>query len=135
MDLAKQRTRFDGQSFAQLLGIEFVDAKPGFAQLRMPVQQKHLSAAETVHGGILATVADASCAQALWPMLEDNESFASIELKINYLSPARLHDVLIGEGRIIQRGGRIAVGDMEIREERSKRVILKGLHTFMISKR
>ncbi len=135
MSVSDQKVNFDNQPYARFIGIEFVHSENGFARLKLLVKNQHLTMMQTVHGGILATIADAACAQALMPMLTDDEIFTSIELKTNYLSPGRLNEVLIGEGRILQRGGRIAVGDMEVRDEASNRIVLKGLHTFMISKR
>jgi uncharacterized protein (TIGR00369 family) len=132
MDTEGQRERFREQGYARLLGLEFDHAESGFVRLRLLVSEIHLQSVQTVHGGILATLGDACSAQALLTLLEPEESFASIELKINYLSPARAGDTLVGEGRIIRRGGRIALGDMEIKNEATGRLIAKGLHTFMI---
>ena len=132
MDLAEQRSRFDKQGFSLLLGIEFDHAEEGFARLRMLVTEHHLQSAQTVHGGILATIADAAGAQALHTVLKDGESFSTIELKLNYLRPAQAGDTLIAEGRIIQKGGRIALGDMEIKNASSGRLVVKGLCTSII---
>lgn len=134
IDPAEQQARFDQQGYSKHLGIEFALVEEGFARLRMPVKEHHLQSALTVHGGIVATIADAAAAQALHTVLSDGETFSSIELKINYLSPARSGDNLLAEGRIIRRGSRIAVGDMEVREEASNRLVAKGLHTFIIQK-
>ena len=133
IDPAEQRARFGQQGYSRHLGIEFDHVEEGFARLRMPVGEHHLQSVLTVHGGIVATIADAAAAQALHTVLDEGELFSSIELKINYLSPTRSGDTLVGEGRIIRRGGRIAVADMEVREEASNRLVAKGLHTFIIT--
>jgi len=114
------------------MGIEFDHAEDGFARLKMRVEEPHTQLANTAHGGVLATIADAAAAQALITVLKDNEFFSTVELNLNYLSPANPGESIIGEGRIIQRGGRIAVGDMEVKEESSGRLIVKGLQTFII---
>lgn len=50
--------------FARHAGIELIAAKPGWAQVRMPVQPFHLNGAGTVHGGALFTLADFAFAVA-----------------------------------------------------------------------
>ena len=132
VDIQEQRDRWPSQGFAKLLGIEFDHAEEGFARLKMRVEKQHTQMANTAHGGILATIAEAAAAQAMITLLKDDEFFTTIELNLNYLSPANPGESIVGEGRIIQRGGRIAVGDMEVKESSSGRLIVKGLHTFMI---
>ena len=134
MNPTEQHARFDKQGYSQHLGIEFDHVEEGYARLRMPVKEYHLQSAMTAHGGIVATIADACSAQALFTLLKDDEVFSSIELKVNYLSPGLPGHTLIGEGRIIRRGGRIALGDMEVKDEESGRLVAKGLHTFLIQK-
>ena len=80
-------------------------------------------------------MADLVFFEALVPMLQPDESAATVELKVNYLSAARLGDVLVAEGRITQRGRRIVVGDMEVREATSGRLLLKGLGTYVVGRR
>lgn len=44
--------------FARHCGIELLEAKPGRARAKMPIQPFHLNGAETVHGGAIFTLAD-----------------------------------------------------------------------------
>ena len=50
--------------FARHCGIELLDAKPGWAKAKMPVQPIHLNGAKTVHGGAIFTLADFAFAVA-----------------------------------------------------------------------
>jgi len=50
--------------FARHAGIELITARPGWAQVKMPIQTFHLNGAGTVHGGALFTLADFAFAVA-----------------------------------------------------------------------
>lgn len=44
--------------FAQLLGIEILDVKPGYARVQMKIEDKHLNGIDIVQGGVIFTLAD-----------------------------------------------------------------------------
>ena len=134
MDAPSRSPAFDASPFATHLGITLEHAGPGYARVRMPVQPVHLQTAGAVQGGILVVLADGAFFQALRTLLEPGETAWTVEIKVNYLSPARLGEVLVAEGRIVQRGGRVAVGDMEVRDVASSRLVLKGLGTCLIQR-
>ena len=121
--------------FLKRLGIILDERHPGHARLHMKIEDSHLQGGGIVHGGLLATMADCSLSNALRDMLKPEEDSSTIELKVNYLSPGRLGETLVVEGNIVQRGGRIAVGETEVREESTKRLVLKGIGTFIVQQR
>lgn len=60
----------------------------------------------TVHGGILCDLADAAMGIAYATLLNGNETFRTIELKINYLKPVwktaiKAHSIVIKKGNSI----------------------------------
>lgn len=57
----------------------------------------------TVHGGILCDIADAAMGLAFASTLDEDQSFTTLELKINFLRPvwgARL----LAQARVVSRG-------------------------------
>jgi acyl-CoA thioesterase len=50
--------------FARHCGIELLEAKPGWARVKMDIQPFHLNGANTVHGGAIFTLADFAFAVA-----------------------------------------------------------------------
>ena len=50
--------------FARHCGIELLDAKPGWSQVKMEIQPFHFNGAKTVHGGAIFTLADFAFAVA-----------------------------------------------------------------------
>src|ERR1700722_16148884 len=67
-----------------------------------------------LHGGVLSALADAAGGAALWSGLEDDRGRVStIDLRIDYLRPARLEDV-VAEGRTVRLGKRVGVADIRL---------------------
>lgn len=74
---------------AQLLGIHFADVGPDRAVMTMEVRPDMLNPMGTLHGGILCDLGDASMGCAAATTLDANESYTTIELRVNYFKPIR----------------------------------------------
>lgn len=84
-----------------------------------------------VHGGVIASLMDSTIAVALNQQLDPKQGASTVEMKINYLRPAN-KGTLRGEGKVIQKGSKLMVGQGEIRDEAGKLVAL-GTATFIIT--
>lgn len=124
------RKAFDSGPYYQLLQMKLEKLDLGFARLRMPVRQELMQIFSVVHGGAIGSLADTAVAFALLTLLEPEERVATVEMKMNFLVPAD-GGQLIGEARIVSKGRRIALGDMEVKNEKG-RLLAKGLATYMI---
>ena len=103
----------------------------GHIRYRMPVKPKHLATPIAIHGGVLSAMMDAILGVAsLSASCEDGKLVSTVEFKINYLAPARLGDVLIGEGKVIQKGNRLIIAEGDIKLEKTGKLIAKGMGTF-----
>lgn len=104
---------------------------PGHIRYIMPVQEKHLATPIAIHGGVLSAMMDAILGVAsLSKSCEDGKLVSTVEFKINYLAPAKLGDILIGEGKVIQKGNRLIIAEGDIKIQGSDKFIAKGLGTF-----
>jgi len=111
------------------LGLEVIS--PGHIRYIMPVQEKHLATPIAIHGGVLSAMMDAILGVAsLSKSCEDGKLVSTVEFKINYLAPARLGDILVGEGKVIQKGNRLIIAEGDIKIQGSDKFIAKGLGTF-----
>ncbi len=89
---------------ATLIGFEAVSVEKGAAVFRLQTRRdKHANPMGTVHGGILCDVADAAMGMACASLLDDGESFTTLELKINYLRPV-LDGLLEARARVVHSG-------------------------------
>ena len=68
-----------------------------------------------IQGGFLAAMLDDTLGPALIATLEDGEFAPTLELKVQFLRPAR-PGRLIGVGRVVHRGGSIAFLAGELRD-------------------
>ena len=115
--------------FADMIGIRIDDAKDGKSRCRVVVRPEFLNPHGVVHGAIAYALADTGMGGALYSMLGERESCATIEIKIVYLSSARQGD-LVCDTRVIRKGSRVAVLESEIFE--SDKLVAKALGTYSI---
>lgn len=118
--------------FADLIGLAFEDAKPGSSRCRVPIRAELLNPHGVVHGAVAYALADTGMGGALYPLLDKDESCATIEIKIVYLSSAREGE-LVCSTQVIRKGSRVAVLESEIFE--SDRLVAKALGTYSIHSR
>ena len=89
---------------ATLIGFEAVKVEKGAAVFRLEARRdKHANPMGTIHGGILCDVADAAMGMACASLLDEGESFTTLELKINYLRPV-LDASLEARGNVVYSG-------------------------------
>jgi uncharacterized protein (TIGR00369 family) len=72
---------------AELVGMRFISADDGVAVLELQAEPRHANPMGTLHGGILCDLGDMAMGIALGSTLLPDESFTTIELKINYFKP------------------------------------------------
>ncbi len=100
--------------FRDLCGIVIVEAAAGRCMATMGFTSGVGNELSTIHGGAVATLADASIAAAIRAHENAGLSHATIELSVRYLAPARSD--LVARSRAIKVGRKIAVGEVEIRD-------------------
>jgi len=89
---------------ATLIGFEAVKVEKGSAVFRLEARRdKHANPMGTIHGGILCDVADAAMGMACASLLDEGESFTTLELKINYLRPV-LDASIEARGNVVYSG-------------------------------
>lgn len=98
---------------------------------RMKIRPDHLATPTTAHGGVIAALMDGVIGvAALYFSAADGNLVSTVEFKINYLTPARLGDVLIGKGWVISKGKRIIVAQGEIFNETTGENVAVASGTF-----
>lgn len=118
---------------AKLLGMRLASAGPGLATFEMDCDERHHNPMGSVHGGILTDLADAAMGYAVISTLAPDESFTTVELKINFLRPA-FREKLRCHARVDSRGKTIvyAVADVENEDGKS---VAKAVSTNLVVKR
>ncbi|MGH9364882.1 MAG: PaaI family thioesterase, partial [Thermoanaerobaculia bacterium] len=85
---------------------------------------------QTVHGGVLATLADTAVAFAQSTNFDGKMGFATADLTIHFLRRAR-GDVW-ARASIVKKGKRINVGDVEVVDANGG-VVARALATFVLT--
>jgi uncharacterized protein (TIGR00369 family) len=94
---------------------EFIKAQNGHCHYRMHVLEEHLALPVSVHGGMLAALMDACTGVAALSLSAEEEKYLNtLELKIQYMRPARPNTILDGFGNVNYKGGSIIYAEGKI---------------------
>ncbi len=99
--------------FLKYIGGEVLDLGDGYAELGFDVKPYHKQHFGVVHGGAIATLADHCGWCAAVSVLEVGFSAVTIEIKINYLKPAK-GEILKAEAKVINQSKRTIFTTIEI---------------------
>jgi uncharacterized protein (TIGR00369 family) len=99
-------------------------------RIEVAVQEKHLQPYGIVHGGVCASLVDATAFWAVFPHIDDGVGMTTVELKINYLAPIS-KGTIIGRGRSIKVGKKICLGEARLEDEKGS-LLAYGTATMMV---
>ena len=98
--------------------------------LRLPYRESITNGSGTVHGGVLATLADTAVAFALATNFDGKMGFATADLTIHFLRRAR--GEVFARARILKKGQRVNVGEVDIVDAEG-RAVARVLATFLLT--
>jgi len=124
--------RGEKSPFYQLLGMRIVEVRENYARLSVKIDKKHFQFLETVHGGVVASLADSAAAWAVYGSDNLKGIPVTVEMKINFLKPVK-SGKLIAEARNIHEGSRIFVTDVEAKNDKGI-LVAKSLVTYYLLK-
>lgn len=113
---AMLRGEIPGPPAAHLIGFELKSIEPGRAVFEMQAGPQHANPMGTLHGGILCDIADAAMGIAYASELDDEQSFTTLELKINFFKPI-WNTRLRAEGHVVKRGRTIGMVECDVTDE------------------
>ena len=125
-----QSTPLDQGEYWKMLGMTIVQSKNGEAVVKLEAGRNLTQVFGRVHGGAVASLADAAIGAAHRSYLKPGESQATIELKVNFLKAVNLGE-LVADARIIHKGKKISFGQAEIRNSEGDLVAF-GVATYMV---
>jgi uncharacterized protein (TIGR00369 family) len=126
----REQAKANDVPVARLLGFEAKDVADGRATIMLAAGPQHANPMGTLHGGILCDIADAAMGMAFASTLAPEESFTTVELKINFLRPV-WQGRLRAEGTVVQRGRTIGYVECTITNEEN-RLVAKAASTCMV---
>ena len=131
MSMATDRNEFEYESpFAELLEMRPQSSADGVGVATMTVQDKHRQNAGVVQGGIIVTLADYAFHLAVESLLQPGQSSVTIELKVNFIAPAR-DGKITAASKVVSSGRRVVVCDVDVTGPDGS-LIAKGMGTYLI---
>jgi uncharacterized protein (TIGR00369 family) len=119
----------DNGGFTKLVGTELSSAEEGRAVVSLKAEERHLNPSDTVHGGVISTLIDASMAEALNTMTEEDEQPFTIQITVNYMKPGKL-GTLISTAEVRKGGEQITIVEAEVVQEGEDEVIALATGTY-----
>jgi acyl-CoA thioesterase len=117
--------------FGDMIGLNFITLEKGYSQCVLNVENKLMNPHNTLHGGVIYSMADTGMGAALYPLLEKDELCATIEVKIAYFKPVR-EGKLICDTKVIYKGKNFSNLESEIKN--GEILVSKATGTFSIFK-
>jgi uncharacterized protein (TIGR00369 family) len=105
-------TATETNPFAQLLGVELLEAEDGYAEARLSFREDLSSNphAEIAHGGVTYSLADHTGGMAVISAVD--AVAPTIDMRIDYLAPVRSD--LRATATVVRRGGQVAPVDVDV---------------------
>jgi uncharacterized protein (TIGR00369 family) len=123
-------TLINRSPYFSLLSMEIKELEWGTCILEVELEEKHLQPFGNVHGGLIASVIDASAFWAVFPQVKDGMGLTTVEMKVNYLAPAQ-KGKLVAKGRCIKIGKTLALGEAYINSAEGN-LLAHGTATMMV---
>lgn len=120
---------FETMPFLEKIGIEETIVEEGTAEFHVPYD-KAITNHTVVHGGVMATLIDATVAGAIHSDAEatlDEMEPLTIDMDINYHAPVTEGDI-VARAELIQHGGTIAVGEAKVHNKND--LVASGTATY-----
>jgi uncharacterized protein (TIGR00369 family) len=108
--------RFDATAspaIAKLIGFRLIAFEGGEATVELNSGPQHYNPMGTVHGGVLCDIADAAMGMAFASTLAADQSFTTLELKINFLRPV-WESSLQAKARVTSRGKTVGLVECDV---------------------
>lgn len=102
--------------FNRYLGVKVAIVRKGFVRLEVPFREELVGdpMRPALHGGVLSALGDAAGGAAVWAGIDDDKArISTIDLRIDYLRPARLVAVA-AEATVVRLGNRVGVADVRM---------------------
>ena len=103
----------NAKGFTAAAGFRLVTVRPGYAELVLPRRDDLLQFFGHFHGGVITALADQAAGIAVTSQLPKGRIGVTVELKINFMEPARGAE-LVARAKTLKMSGLIGVATVEI---------------------
>lgn len=116
----------------KFLNGSIVEVNEGQLVFEFTVLETQLNPNGILHGGVMATMLDELMGGATWT-LNKPYPFATINLQVDYLSPAKVGEVILGEANVIKAGSTVVHAEAKLYNAKNM-VIAKATSNLVVMK-
>jgi len=133
VELARLAVKF-GIPHLKALGVDAPVVEKGRVVMRLPWREDLVGNAETgvLHGGAITSLIDTAGGMAVMTMLEKRVAIATIDLRIDYLKPARPREDLFAEATCYRMTRHVAFIRATAYQGEAQDAIAYSVGTFMV---
>jgi uncharacterized protein (TIGR00369 family) len=115
--------------FGKWLGMSFEINSPGSVIYALKIEQNHLATPNSVHGGVLTALLDATVGVgALSLVCQEDKVVSTVEINVKFIEPVLINDELIGVSQVLKKGNRLIFMEGSIYNQ-NKKLIAKASST------
>jgi len=108
-------------AFSKWMGVEVLEIKEGFCELRASIKDDMLNGFEILHGGISYSLADSALA---FSSNSYGYKCVSIETNISHIRRAKKGDILTAKSMEVNRGKSIGIYEIRVTNQENKLIAL-----------
>jgi uncharacterized protein (TIGR00369 family) len=120
------------KGFATTIGLREELAEDGCARLSFEAGEEHMNPAGTLHGGVVATLADTAMASAVRSSTDDGEAPATSQMTIAFLNPGRAGRIVV-TAEVRKQGEHVMLCEADV--EQGDRTLAHAVGTFAVVRR
>jgi acyl-CoA thioesterase len=124
------RTKAENMSFNKLVGLRVVRQHSDGVTIECAMRDELRNVAGMMHGGVMATLADAAVGIALASHFGGRRPCTTTDLKINYLRPIA-HGKIVARSHLLRIGKNLCVGRVDMSDAQRKLVAV-AIVTYML---
>ena len=121
--------RFATIPLARTFGVRLARLERGECDLELADRRDLDGIFESLHGGILATLADSAVAFAMLTLVDPDSTLTTLEFNIRFLAPCR--EAVVAKSRVIKAGKTILTGHVDLVGKSSRRLFAVSGLTYM----
>ena len=113
------------------IGMRLVEVTDEGSVMELEVLPETKNLYDTMHGGAISGVVDSACGTAMIPVLNENESAVTLDLRVQFFAPIR-EGKLTARGRVVNRTRRYVVTEAEVFDQENN-LVARGstIHTLI----
>jgi uncharacterized protein (TIGR00369 family) len=113
------------------LGMEVLDMDKGAFTVRIPRQRRYDGIYDTLHGGILATLADSVAAFAILTLTGAEQPMATTDFSIRFLAPCLTG--VTAKAKVIKQGRTMCPANVEIADDNGALVAVAQVNYMVLN--